>query len=139
MKKVILGICSAAIIALAVVNVNLALNSGSNANLTLASMFSLANGEEPGSVACRTLLVEHGFTNGFCPGLHSNTSQLVVLSAYNIYECDSRLLNYVPNATCQTGTETWIYKYNVVGIMCIRDYNETIYTPQKTISCPYKR
>ena len=45
MKKVLLCIVGAAIIVLAAVNVNLALNSGSNANLTLANIASLAKGE----------------------------------------------------------------------------------------------
>jgi len=45
MKKVILGIFGAAIIALAAVNLNLTLNSGSNVDLTIASLVSLAKGE----------------------------------------------------------------------------------------------
>jgi len=45
MKKVFLGIVGAAIIALAAINLNLALNSDSNVNLTLASVVSLAKEE----------------------------------------------------------------------------------------------
>ena len=52
MKKIVLSICAAAIIGLAVINLNLALNSESNANLTLASIISLAKGEDPSGKGC---------------------------------------------------------------------------------------
>lgn len=45
MKKKLLFICVAAIIILAAVNVNFAFNSGSDVNLSLASIMALARGE----------------------------------------------------------------------------------------------
>ena len=46
MKKIILYICGAAIIALAAINMNFAHKSESNANLSLESLISLAKGED---------------------------------------------------------------------------------------------
>lgn len=47
MKKILLSVCAAAIVALAVINLNLVLNSEYDIDFTLASIVSLANGENP--------------------------------------------------------------------------------------------
>ena len=132
MKKVFLVVIGAVIIALAAINLNIALNSESNANLTLASVFSLAKGEEPWDQVCQTLIVDHGYTTGICPG----TSQIVVTSTYQVYECQINQYATYQNSTCQTGTETTTYSYRLVGGICLRDYNEDSHTPPQTIFCP---
>ena len=136
MKKVILGICGAAIIALAAVNVNLALNSGSNANLTLASMFSLAKGEEPSNQVCQTLIVDHGYITGFCP---YNGFQEVVTGAYQVYECQINQYATYQNSTCETGSGVSSYSFHLVGGLCLRDYKYDTYTPPQTMFCPVIR
>ena len=59
-KKIVLVICGAAIIAMAAINVNFALNSGKPANLSLVSLFSLANGENGNSGYARVGLEDLG-------------------------------------------------------------------------------
>jgi len=63
-KKCIFGVCGAAIIALAAVNLNLAFKGGDGANLSLAKLFSIANNESEVDRMCKQEYSYQEFTGG---------------------------------------------------------------------------
>jgi len=73
MKRVLLGIFAVGIVGLAVANVNLAFNSESEVNITLASVFSFSQSENGNDGNCTTY------------GVYTNDDQCIQMVDYGCF------------------------------------------------------